>query len=92
MSVIQLLLKLRCVVGRTFARLSVRDFEIHWISRGFRVSEWISKWICGFKGGFLDFQTENRNGNTTVNQMLVFVPRHPSPLLASSFCHCHPQL
>ena len=56
MSVIQLLLKLRCVVGRTFARLSVRDFEIHWISRGFRVSEWISKWICGFKGGYLDFK------------------------------------
>ena len=27
----------------------VRDFEIHWISRGFRISEWIS----GFQFGFL---------------------------------------
>ena len=33
------------------ARLGVRDFEIHWISRGFRISEWIS----GFHSGFLDF-------------------------------------
>ena len=33
------------------ARLGVRDFEIHWISRGFRISEWIS----GFQSGFLDF-------------------------------------
>ena len=28
--------------GSTTARLGVRDFEIHWISSGFRISEWIS--------------------------------------------------
>ena len=38
--------------GSVTARLSVRDFEIHWISRGFRISEWIS----GFQSGFLDFK------------------------------------
>ena len=35
----------------------------------------------------LETETENRNGNATsvvVNQMLVFLPRHPSPLLTSS--------
>ena len=37
--------------GSATARLGVRDFEIHWISRGFRISEWIS----GFHSGFLDF-------------------------------------
>ena len=43
------------------ARLGVRDFEIHWISRGFRISDWISgfhvdfwisKWISGFHVDF----------------------------------------
>ena len=29
-------------------------FEIHWISRGFQISEWIS----GFQGGFLDFKVD----------------------------------
>ena len=29
-------------------KTSVRDFEIHWISRGFRIS--------GFQSGFLDFK------------------------------------
>ena len=38
--------------GSATARLGVRDFEIHWISRGFRISEWIS----GFQSGFLDFK------------------------------------
>ena len=37
--------------GSATARLGVRDFEIHWISSGFRISEWIS----GFQSGFLDF-------------------------------------
>ena len=55
---------------RTTARLGVRDFEIHWISSGFRISEWISgfqsgfldfwisKWISGFQSGFLDFKVD----------------------------------
>ena len=39
------------------ARLGVRDFEIHWISRGFRISDWISVfhvdfWISGFHVDF----------------------------------------
>ena len=36
--------------GSATARLGVRDFEIHWISSGFRISEWIS--------GFLDFKVD----------------------------------
>ena len=36
------------------ARLSVRDFEIHWISHGFRISEWISE----FESGFVDFKVD----------------------------------
>ena len=60
--------------GSTTARLGVRDFEIHWISSGFRISEWISgfqsgfldfkvdfwisKWISGFQSGFLDFKAD----------------------------------
>ena len=40
--------------GSATARLGVRDFEIHWISRGFRISEWIS----GFHSGFLDFSLD----------------------------------
>ena len=40
--------------GSATARLGVRDFEIHWISRGFRISEWIS----GFQSGFLDFTVD----------------------------------
>ena len=44
--------------GSATARLGVRDFEIHWISRGFRISDWISGfhvdfWISGFQSGFL---------------------------------------
>ena len=47
--------------GSATARLGVRDFEIHWISSGFRISEWISgfqsgfrisEWISGFQSGF----------------------------------------
>ena len=50
--------------GSATACLGVRDFEIHWISRGFWISDWnsgfhvdfwISKWISGFQSGFLDF-------------------------------------
>ena len=60
--------------GSVTARLGVRDFEIRWISRGFRISEWISgfqsgfldfkvdfwisKWISGFQSGFLDFSLD----------------------------------
>ena len=52
--------------GSATARLGVRDFEIHWISSGFRISEWISgfldfkvdfwisKRISGFQSGFLE--------------------------------------
>ena len=40
--------------GSATARLGVRDFEIHWISSGFRISEWIS----GFQSGFLDFKVD----------------------------------
>ena len=40
--------------GSATACLGVRDFEIHWISRGFRISEWIS----GFHSGFLDFSLD----------------------------------
>ena len=40
--------------GSATARLGVRDFEIHWISSGFRISEWIS----GFHSGFLDFKVD----------------------------------
>ena len=40
--------------GSATARLGVRDFEIHWISRGFRISQWIS----GFHSGFLDFSLD----------------------------------
>ena len=47
--------------GSATARLGVRDFKIHWISRGFRISDWISgfhvdfwisKWISGFHVDF----------------------------------------
>ena len=53
--------------------VSVRDFEIHWISRGFRILDWISgfhvdfwisKWIYGFhvdfwiSRGFPDFKVD----------------------------------
>ena len=47
--------------GSATARLGVRDFEIHWISRGFRISDWISgfhvdfrisKWISRFHVDF----------------------------------------
>ena len=43
------------------SRLGVQDFEIHWISRGFRISDWISgfhvdfwisKWISVFHVDF----------------------------------------
>ena len=56
--------------GSTTARLGVQDFEIHWISRGFRISDWISgfldfkvdfwisKWISEFQSGFLDFNVD----------------------------------
>ena len=56
--------------GSATARLGVRDFEIHWISSGFRISEWISgfldfkvdfwisEWISGFQIGFLDFTVD----------------------------------
>ena len=56
--------------GSATARLGVRDFEIHWISSGFRISEWISgfldfkvdfwisKRISGFQSRFLDFKAD----------------------------------
>ena len=40
--------------GSATAHLGVQDFKIHWISRGFRISEWIS----GFQSGFLDFKLD----------------------------------
>ena len=40
--------------GSVTARLGVRNFEIHWISSGFQISEWIS----GFQSGFLDFKVD----------------------------------
>ena len=68
------------VIAHTYANegsatvcLGVRDFEIHWISRGFRISDWISgfhvdfwisKWISGFhvdfwiSHGFPDFKVD----------------------------------
>ena len=36
------------------ARLGVQDLEIYWISRGFRISDWIS----GFQSGHLDFKVD----------------------------------
>ena len=56
-----------CPKGSATARLGVRDFEIHWISRGFQISNWISvfhmdfwisKWISGFQSGFQDFKVD----------------------------------
>ena len=56
--------------GSATVRLGVRDFEIHWISHGFWISDWISgfldlkvdfrisKWISGFQSGFLDFKVD----------------------------------
>ena len=49
--------------GSATVRLGVRDFEIRWISRGFRISDWISVfhvdfWISGFQSGFLDFKVD----------------------------------
>ena len=50
-------------IASGMARLGVRDFEIHWISRGFRISDWIpvfhvdfwiSKRNSGFQSEFLD--------------------------------------
>ena len=54
---------LRFPEGSATARLGVRDFEIHWISRGFRISDWIPVfhvdfWISGFHSGFLDFRLD----------------------------------
>ena len=59
-------------MGSATVCLSIQDFEIHWISHGFQISErisgfqsgfldfkvdlWISKWISGFQSGFLDFK------------------------------------
>ena len=39
--------------GSATARLGVRDFEIHWISRGFRISDCISVFHVDFCIGFL---------------------------------------
>ena len=49
------------VEGSAMVRLGVRDFEIHCISRGFQISDWISVfhadfWISGFQSGFQDFK------------------------------------
>ena len=42
--------------GSATARLGVRDFEIHWISRGFRISDFgLDFWISR---GFLDFKVD----------------------------------
>ena len=40
--------------GSATACFGVQDFEIHWISCGFRISEW----VCGFRSGFLDFSLD----------------------------------
>ena len=54
------------------ARLGVRDFEIHWISHGFRISEWIS----GFHSGFLDFSLDfcRQVSSCMFLDILVIVP------------------
>ena len=54
------------------ARLGVRDFEIHWISRGFRISEWIS----GFHSGFLNFSLDfcRQVSSCMFLDILVIVP------------------
>ena len=54
------------------ARLGVQDFEIHWISRGFRISEWIS----GFQFGFLDFSLDfcRQVSSCMFLDILVIVP------------------
>ena len=53
--------------GSATARLGVRDFEIHWISSGFRISGFQSEFlegfldfkrISGFQSGFLDFKAD----------------------------------
>ena len=71
--------RLRCTAdnceGSVTASLGVRDFKIHWISHGFRISDWcsgfqsgfldlkvdfyISKWISGFQSGFLHFKVDS---------------------------------
>ena len=58
--------------GSATARLGVRDFEIHWISRGFRISEWIS----GFHSGFLDFSLDfcRQVSSCMFLDILVIVP------------------
>ena len=58
--------------GSATARLGVRDFEIHWISRGFRISEWIS----GFHSGFLDFSLDfsRQVSSCMLLDILVIVP------------------
>ena len=57
--------------GSATARLGVRDFEIHWISRGFRISEWIS----GFHSGFLDFSLDFcRQVSCMLLDILVIIP------------------
>ena len=43
--------------GSAKARLGVRDFEIHWISRGFWISDWISVFHIDFSG-FLDSKAD----------------------------------
>ena len=54
------------------ARLGVRDFEIHWISCGFRISEWIS----GFHSGFLNFSLDfcRQVSSCMFLDILVIVP------------------
>ena len=54
--------------GSATARLGVRDFEIHWISRGFRISEWIS--------GFVDFSLDfcRQVSSCMFLDILVIVP------------------
>ena len=52
------------VEGSATVRLGVRDFEMHCISRGFQISDWISVfhadfWISGFQSGFLHFKVDS---------------------------------
>ena len=76
--------------GSATARLGVRDFEIHWISRGFRISEWIS----GFHSGFLDFSLDfcRQVSSCMFLDILLLVVSHPHllNLLCRTMCTLTP--
>ena len=63
--------------GSATARLGIRDLEIYWISRGFRISEWIS----GFR--FLDFCRQV--SSCMFLDILAIVPSLAKILVSCSF-------